>query len=181
MCAIGHGSLLDGKRRTNRCLKLIDHIIECRRSVVAQALNIKERPNRSDGQHLLKDTNGDETRNLFSAILLFDRSRYQADLHVVIDHRWRNDRLLHTNGQRLHPQRDIFNDLIAVERHVGQLVIARQTQRIKFAHDIGLNKCIGQHGGLNILGLNADRRIGHRNNVVNVVHKGPPFLFYIVF
>ena len=41
MCGIGYGSLLDGKRRTNRCLKLIDYIIESRWSVVAQALNIK--------------------------------------------------------------------------------------------------------------------------------------------
>ena len=89
--------------------------------------------------------------------------------------------MLHANGQRLHPQRDILNDLIAVERHVGQLVIARQTQRIEFVHDIGLNKCIGQHSGLNILRLNADRRIGHRDNAFGVVHKDPPFISYIVF
>ena len=41
MRRIGNRRLLDGKRRTDRCLELIDYIIESRRSVVAQALNIK--------------------------------------------------------------------------------------------------------------------------------------------
>ena len=142
MCGIGHGSLLNGKRRTNRCLELIDHIIESRRSVVAQALNIKERLNRSDGQHLLKDANGDETRNLLTAILLFNRSRNETDFHVVIDHRWRDNGLLYANRKRLHPQRNIFNNLIAIERYIGQLFIARQAQCVEFTDHIGLNKCI---------------------------------------